>query len=87
MFLNVDFLAGCITGVLIIPPLVRLWDTGRMDGWYRAPRRMPPVGATVLGYLNGRSALITYNGPEGAGDIPEEARLLWRPIPKPWSGR
>jgi hypothetical protein len=86
---NIDFLAGCICGAFLIPMLVRLVSTGRIDGWSRAPRRMPPAGETVLACVPGkRITAVTYNGPEGGGDIPEEAELYWRPMPPlPMRGR
>ncbi len=83
--MNIDFLVGCLCGALVIPALVRLISTGRLDGWARAPRRLPPVGDTVLAWLPGRTQIsaITYNGPNGGGDIPESAKLYWRPMPPP----
>jgi hypothetical protein len=87
MFLNVDFLAGCLTGSLVIPTLVRLWSTGRLDGWHDSRREKPPIGEMVLARHpnDGSICAVTYNGPDGGGDIPEDFRLLWHPIPRPWS--
>jgi hypothetical protein len=81
--MNLDFLAGCLCGAFIIPALVRLLVTGRLDGWSRAPRRMPPIGETVLAWMPGIATLkaVTYNGPDGGGSIPETAELYWRPMP------
>lgn len=83
--MNIDFLAGCLTGSFLIPPLVRLWSTGRLDGWSRAPRRLPPTGERVLAWSpNVRKVLATvYTGPDGVGNIPEDAELYWRPMPAP----
>ncbi len=87
--MNLDFLVGCLCGSLIIPALVRLWNTGRLDGWARAPGRKPPIGETVLAWVPGetRCHATTYNGPEGGGEIPEDAELYWRPMPAPPSRR
>ena len=80
--MNIDFLVGCLCGSFVIPAIVRFLNTGRLDGWYRAPRRMPPIGATVLGWSPGSGMMaLTYNGPEGGGDIPETAELYWQPMP------
>lgn len=83
--MNIDFLAGCLTGSFIIPPLVQLWSTGRLDGWTRAPRRMPPIGARVLAWQPDERKVVAlvYNGPDGGGNIPEDAELYWRPMPPP----
>jgi len=84
--MNLDFLIGCLCGSFVIPPLVRLLSTGRLDGWYRAPRRMPPVGQTVLAWnpeQPGSMMAVTYNGPDGGGNIPEDAELYWRLMPSP----
>jgi hypothetical protein len=80
--LNVDFLAGCVTGSVIIPWLVRAITN---DGWYLAPRRKPPIGVEVLAYIprRGQYAAVTYRGPAVDGDIPENADLYWRPMPRP----
>lgn len=90
--LNLDFLAGTLTGLFLIPPFVRLLSTGRLDGWSEAPKRKPPVGTRVLAAIPGhwrdrgtRVGVLTYNGPDADGEIPEDAPLLWRPMPKtPW---
>lgn len=84
--MNIDFFAGCLCGSFVIPALVRLLNTGRLDGWCRAPRRKPPVGQTVLAWVPGKDiTAVTYDGPEGGGDIPEAAELYWRPMPvAPW---
>jgi hypothetical protein len=80
--MNIDFLAGCLCGAFLIPALVRLVSTGRIDGWSRAPRRMPPVGETVLAWMPGANlTAVTYNGPNGGGTIPATAELYWRPMP------
>ena len=80
--LNIDFLAGCLCGSFVIPALVRRWGTGRWDGWIEAQRQKPPVGTTVLACVPGSSVhAVTYNGPEGGGEIPEDAPIVWRPMP------
>jgi hypothetical protein len=81
-FLNVDFLAGCVTGSIVIPWLIRVFTN---DGWHLAPKRKPPIGEEVLAYIprRGQYAAVTYRGPKVDGDIPENADLYWRPMPRP----
>lgn len=80
--MNIDFLAGCITGSIIIPWLVRAITN---DGWHLAPKRKPPIGEEVLVYIpkSGRLHSATYRGPDVDGDIPDDCHMYWRPMPKP----
>jgi hypothetical protein len=86
-FLNRDFLAGCLTGLFLIPPLTRALSSGRLDGWYDSRHKKPPIGHTVLACRPEDKSIcaVTYNGPDGGGGIPEDYQLLWRPMPRPWS--
>jgi hypothetical protein len=77
-----DFLMGSLFGSIVIPWLVRVFTN---DGWHLAPKRKPPIGEEVLAYMprRGQYAALTYRGPAVDGDIPENARLYWRPMPRP----
>jgi len=86
-FLNVDFLAGCLTGSVVIPWLISAFTN---NGWRFAPKHKPPIGEEVLMYIpkTGRLGSCIYRGPEVDGDIPENADLYWRPFPRlPFDGR
>ena len=75
--LNLDFLVGCLCGSFVIPALVRRMSTGRWDGWIEARRQKPALGSTVLACLPWTSVhAVTYNGPDGGGEIPEDAPAL-----------
>jgi len=77
-----DFLMGSLFGSIVIPWLVRAITN---DGWHLAPRKKPPIGEEVLAYMprSGRYASVVYRGPAVDGDIPENADLYWRQMPKP----
>lgn len=54
MFLNVDFLAGCVCGSLIIPTLVRRISAGRGGAWSVLHQR---VHAAALSYIREQAVL------------------------------
>lgn len=86
--MNIDFLAGCLTGLFLIPAVSHLLSTGRLDGWAKAPKRKPSPGERVLVWSpeSPHCLVATYNGPDGGGDVPDDARLYWRRLPSTPAG-
>jgi hypothetical protein len=84
----VALLVGCLCGAVVFPRIVRRIVTGRWEGWTDARREKPPIGDTVLACMPCTDVhAVTYNGPDGGGDIPEDAELYWRPMPPQISRR
>lgn len=84
----IDFLIGLLLGSIIGRYIViALTNNSRKQDeecWYHAPEMKPPIGVSVLAYTprSGYNS-VTYLGPDGGGEIPENMKMYWRYFPKP----